>query len=243
MSVLRPCVLVPTYDNPTTIRGVVERSLEHLPDVIVVDDGSGPEGRRAVEMLGREGLADVLLRDRNGGKGRAVKDGLLRARERGFTHAVQLDADGQHDSNDIPRMLEAAAATPGSVVLGAPIFDETAPRSRLIARKLSIFWAHVEAGNRVIRDPLCGYRVYPIEETLAAHVIGDHMEFDPEMAVRLLWDGVPVVNVSTRVRYLRPDEGGVSHFRIFRDNMLISWMHTRLMMEKTARLFGVWKRS
>lgn len=235
MSPFRPCVLIPTFDNPDTVRGVVERARRHLPDILVVDDGSGRRGRAQVARLAEDGLATVFHRSHNGGKGAALKDGLERARSLGFTHAALIDADGQHDPEDLPRMLAAAEASPRALVLGAPIFDDSAPRSRLLARKLSIFWAHVESGERSIRDPLCGYRVYPIEQTLAMRVSADHMEYEPEVAVRLLWSGAPIVNVPTRVRYLTAGEGGVSHFRLFRDNVLISWMHTRLMMEKTTR--------
>jgi len=235
VSAFRPCVLIPTFDNPDTVRAVVEQVRRHLPDVLVVDDGSGPRGRAEVARLAEHGLATVFHRSDNGGKGAALKDGLARARSLGFTHAALIDADGQHDAEDLPRMLAAAEASPGALILGAPVFDESAPRSRLLARKLSIFWAHVESGERAIRDPLCGYRVYPIDATLATQVRGDHMEYEPEVAVRLLWSGAPIVNVPTRVRYLSPAQGGISHFRLFRDNALISWMHTRLMMEKTAR--------
>jgi glycosyltransferase involved in cell wall biosynthesis len=228
MTDFRPCALVPTYDNPRTIRAVVERIRVHLPDVVVVDDGSAAEGRAAVAALGAEGLATVHHRARNGGKGAAVKDGFVLARQLGFTHAVQLDADGQHDDAQIPDFVAAARASPGALVLGEPIFDETAPAVRLRARKITQFWTDLETGGRVIHDPLCGFRVYPLGPLARVGPIGDWMDFDIEVAVRLVWAGCPVVNVPTRVRYLTADEGGVSHFRMFRDNVRISWCHTRL---------------
>lgn len=228
----RPCVLVPTYDNPATIRSVVLRARERLPEVVVVDDGSGPEGRAACEALRAEGLAHVVHRERNGGKGAAVKTGFAEAFRLGYTHALQVDADGQHDLGDVPRFLEVARENPDALVLGAPRFDASAPRARQIGRQITIFWVNFETGGRVIEDPMCGFRVYPLAEAAKLSVRADMMDFDPEVAVRLVWRGVPVINLPTKVRYVSRDEGGVSHFRLIKDNWLISWMHTRLCLEK-----------
>ena len=228
----RPCVLIPTYDNPATIRSVVLRARELLEDVVVVDDGSGPEGRAACEALAAEGLAHVVHRERNGGKGAAVKTGFAEAYRLGYTHSLQVDADGQHDLADVPRFLEVARANPDALVLGAPRFDASAPRARQVGRKITIFWVNFETGGRVIEDPMCGFRVYPLADAAALRVSADMMDFDPEVAVRLVWRGVPVINLPTKVRYVSRDEGGVSHFRLFKDNLLISWMHTRLCLEK-----------
>ena len=229
----RPCILVPTYDNPRTIRGVVERARRSVPDVLVVDDGSGPEARAEIEALEREGLARVRRRDANGGKGAAVKTGFLFARELGYTHALQVDADGQHDLEDAPRLLDQARERPEALVLGAPRFDASAPLGRRVARLITVFWTWVEAGG-AIGDPMCGFRVYPVEAAIAAGAVGDRMDFDPEIAVRLVWAGVPVVHVPTAVRYL---PGGVSHFGLFRDNWLISRMHTRLVFRRALWFF------
>jgi glycosyltransferase involved in cell wall biosynthesis len=233
---LRPCVLVPTFDNPLTIRPVVERVRGYLADVVVVDDGSAAPGRREVEALGAEGLARVVHRARNGGKGAAVKTGFRFARELGYSHALQVDADGQHAFEDIPRFLEAARADPAALVLGAPVFDASAPAGRRIGRKITQFWTHVETLGRVIADPMCGFRVYPLDEAIAAGARGDAMDFDPEIAVRMVWAGVRVVNLPTRVRYVSRADGGVSHFRMGRDNARISWMHTRLVAGLLLRL-------
>ena len=233
----RPCGLVPTYDNPATVRGVVEGLRRHLQAVIVVDDGSGSAGRRAVEALGREGLARVVHRARNGGKGAAVKTGFAEAERLGFSHALQIDADGQHEVDDVPRFLAEAREHPGALVLGKPLFDASQPRGRALARQISRFWVDVETGGSVIADPQCGFRVYPLAAARAARARGDHMEFDQELPVRMVWAGVPVRNLPTRVRYLRPEEGGVSHFDLWRDNLRITALHTRLTL--TAALRGV----
>jgi glycosyltransferase involved in cell wall biosynthesis len=233
----RPCILIPTYENPRTIRGVVERVRPFLAEVVVVDDASGPEGRAAVEQLGRDGLAHVTHRAVNGGKGAAVKTGFSFARSLGFTHAVQVDADGQHALEDIPRFLAAAKAEPSALVLGQPRFDGSAPIGRRIGRRISIFWTRLEAGRDVIGDPLCGFRVYPLETAIRASAAGDRMDFDPEIAVRIAWTGAPVVRIETSVRYLDASEGGVSHFLVWRDNWLIARMHARLMTAKVRAFF------
>jgi glycosyltransferase involved in cell wall biosynthesis len=225
----RPCVVVPTYDNPITIRPAVTALRAHVEDVLVVDDGSGPAARAEIDRLGAEGLARVLRHEANGGKGAAVKTGIRAAAAAGFTHVLQIDADGQHAFGDLPRFLSAARTSPHALVLGCPVFDGTVPAARLWGRKLTNFWCHIETGGRVIRDPMCGFRVYPTEAALAALPRADRMDFDPEIAVRLVWAGLPVINLPTPVRYLTSAEGGVSHFRVFRDNVRISWMHTRLV--------------
>jgi polyprenyl-phospho-N-acetylgalactosaminyl synthase len=213
------CAVIPTYDNPATIRAVVEQVRVHLP-VLVVDDGSGPEAGAAVAALAREGLAHVVVRERNGGKGAAVQDGLREAWALGFTHALQIDADGQHDVSDLPRFLAAARAQPDALVLGHPLFDAGAPRGRVRGHRFCRIWTNLATGGPVIRDVLCGYRVYPLEPALRLDC-GPRMEYDAEVAIRLVWAGCPVVNVPTRVRYLSAAEGGVSHFRLFRDNARI----------------------
>jgi glycosyltransferase involved in cell wall biosynthesis len=225
----RACALVPTYNNPLTLRQVVEGLRAHLDIVVVVDDGSGPEGRGVAEALARESLVRAVFRPKNGGKGAAVKSGFALAREIGCTHAVQVDADGQHALDDVPRFLEAARIHPGALVLGAPVFDASAPRARLWGRKITQFWSAIETFGHVIADPLCGFRVYPIDRALQARAWGNAMDFDPEIAVRMVLGGAKVINVPTRVRYLSRGEGGVSHFRMGRDNLLISWMHTRMV--------------
>lgn len=228
-----PCALIPTYDNPDTVRDVVERVRPHLP-VIVVDDGSAGPGRAAVEQLGRDGLASVHRREQNGGKGAAVTTGFELARAQGYTHALQVDADGQHTLEDIPRFLEAAASNPEALVLGAPIYDETAPKSRLIGRQITRFWTNIETYGRVIDDPMCGFRVYPVAPACeVAPRCGERMDFDIEVAVRLVWAGLPVLNLPTKVRY---DADGVSHFHLVRDNLLISWMHSKLVVTSWLRL-------
>ncbi|MEM1417390.1 MAG: glycosyltransferase [Myxococcota bacterium] len=247
-SALRVTGLVPTYDNPATIGRVVRSLLAHLDHVIVVDDGSGPEGRESVAALTEPGRVDVVHREANGGKGAAVKTGLHRAEALGFTHALQVDADGQHALEDVPRFVAAAERSPEALILGAPRYDASAPSARRTGRKITTFWVTLEVGGRdVIDDAMCGFRMYPVDAALAARARGDRMDFDPEIAVRMVWAGTPVENLETAVRYVPEDEGGVSHFRLVADNVAISRLHARLCVEKSVHgflrliTFGRWK--
>jgi glycosyltransferase involved in cell wall biosynthesis len=226
----RPCVVIPTYDNPQTIERVVAEAQAHVHDVFVVDDAGGPEAKEALERLKSVAGVRVHHREENGGKGAAVKDGLRLALAEGFTHALQVDADGQHALEDAPMLLGASRSHPDALVLGKPVFDESAPKARLWGRKVSVFWVWLETlGKRGrIEDPLCGFRVYPLEAAVAVRARGDRMDFDPEIAVRLVWMGLEVINVETRVRYVPEEEGGISHYRAFWDNLLVSLLHARL---------------
>ena len=233
----RPCAVIPTYNNPDELVSTVRNVREHVEHVLVVDDGSGPEGRSAVVSAAEQGLAVVKHRPNNGGKGAAVKDALRWASELGFTHALQIDADGQHRTDDIPKFMQQAEESPAALILGHPVFDDSAPRLRVIARQLTVFWTHVETLGRVIVDPMCGFRVYPLPAALDWLPSSDFMDFDPEVAVRAVWGGAVIRNLPTEVRYT----GGVSHFRPVADNVRISWMHTRLVFGMLWRLLtGRW---
>jgi polyprenyl-phospho-N-acetylgalactosaminyl synthase len=226
---MRPCAIVPTYDNGRTVRSVVETIREHDLEVIVVDDGSGTEGREACERIAADGLATVVHMRQNGGKGAACQAGFARARELGFTHALQIDADGQHDIDQIPTFLNAARERPEALILAFPVYDETAPPARKLGRWLTNFWVAVEVGNwRAIRDAMIGFRVYPLAALAKLPAIGNRMEFDIEVAVLLVRSGCDTINLPVKVRYLAREEGGISHFRPLRDNLRFAWMHCRL---------------
>jgi glycosyltransferase involved in cell wall biosynthesis len=230
----RCALLVPTYDNPLTVRKVVESAREHIDEVIVVDDGSGLAGRRACEEISAAGLAHVHHRPRNGGKGAAVKSGFAVARELGFTHALQVDADGQHDLAAIPEFLAVGRSDPSAVLLGCPRYDDSAPRHRVVAREITRFWVDVEVGRGVIEDTMIGFRLYPLDVVRHVHAAGNRMDFDVEIAVRLAWIGARIVNMPVGVRYLGQAEGGVSHFQVFWDNVRFTWLHSKLMTIKCS---------
>ena len=237
---MKPCLLVPIYDHGATIGRVLDGLAGSGLPILLVDDGSGEETAAAIERAAAPYPQVRLLRHaRNLGRGAALRTGYRAAAQQGFTHAVQLDADAQHDPDDVPRFLEAAAKEPEALVCGRPIFDESVQRARLWGRQISRVWVWIETASFAIADPLCGFRCMPLRATLEileTESCGDHMEFDTEIAVRLVWHGAPVVNVPTRVRYYAD---GVSHFDLWRDNARISRMHARLFALSLAQRLGM----
>jgi len=207
--------------------------------IIAVDDGSDSHTAEVLKELAAGSTSLTLLtHPKNLGKGCAVGTGIRHAAADGYSHVLQIDADGQHDPSDIERFLEAARAAPTSVVIGHPRFDSSIPAGRRIGRYLTHFWIWIETLSFDISDSMCGFRVYPIEAVLpllSLRWLGRHMDFDPEILVRLHWQGTPIRELSTRVIY-PPD--GRSNFRIFEDNALITAMHTRLVLGMLWRLPG-----
>ncbi len=210
-------------------------SAVHVP-CILVDDGSGDECRRVIDgVVAANSWVDLVRRQRNGGKGAAIKDGLRRARQAGFSHALQIDADGQHDVDDIERFLEQARLHPDWTIAGAARFDDSVPRVRRYARQLTRVWVWINTLSFDIDDAMCGLRVYPLAEIIPIldETRADRMDFDIEILVRLHWQGRVVVSLPTDVTY--PIDG-VSHFRLGPDNVLISLAHARLFLGMLVRL-------
>jgi glycosyltransferase involved in cell wall biosynthesis len=233
---VKPCLLIPILDHGSTIRGVVDALAPLRLPLVIVNDGSGPETCRVLDTLAKE-LDWVEIRHHavNRGKGVALRTGYRALADNGFSHVLQLDADGQHDPRDVPRFLAAARAQPDAQILGQPIFGPEAPKTRLYGRKLSVGMVAVATLSREVRDPLCGYRclpLAPILELIDHLAMGDRMDFEPELAVRLCWMGVPCVNLPTRVRYL---PGGLSHFDVVWDDLRLTWLYTRLTLGMFAR--------
>ena len=233
-------VLIPSYDPGKKVYETVKAAREEWEPVWIVVDGStdGTAAGLQEMALSDPGLR-VMVRERNGGKGAAVLDGMLEARSRGFTHVLTMDSDGQHPAERIPAFMAASAANPSAMVLGEPVFDASAPSLRVRGRKVSNWWANLETLWAGIHDSLFGFRVYPIEplvRVMQAHRWMRRFDFDVEAAVRLSWRGLPAVNLRAPVRYFRPEEGGVSHFNYWRDNVLLSSMHARLFAGFVMRL-------
>lgn len=237
---VNPCALIPVYNHHQELpRLVAELAALGLP-VLLVDDGSDEPARSVLERLAAENPQGLVLvrRERNEGKGAAVLAGLAAAGERGYTHAVQLDADGQHDAREADSLLALARERPDALVSGVPDYDESVPAVRYYGRWLTHLLVWVETLSREITDSMCGFRVYPIGATLAlAHSrrLGRRMDFDTEVMVRLYFAGVPVRFRPVSVRY---PAGGVSHFRLFRDNLRMTWLHLRLLAGLPLRLLG-----
>lgn len=233
-------VLIPSYNTGAVLFETVREVRRFWAPVWVVTDGSTDGTGEGLQVVA---AADPDLRvirlSRNRGKGAAVLAGLQAAAAAGFSHALVMDSDGQHPAAAVPDMMARSIAMPDALILGVPIFDANAPALRVSGRRISNWWANLETLWVGIGDSLFGFRVYPVAALLSVMTCNVWMrgfDFDPEAAVRLGWKGRPLVNVPAPVRYLRPEEGGVSHFRYGRDNALLAWMHIRLMFGFLWRL-------
>ena len=228
-------VLLPTYNTGPRLREVVAEVRRHWQPVLVVVDGSTDDSELPLlEMARGDSALTVLVLPKNSGKGAAVLAGATAASKLGFTHALVMDADGQHSAASIAEFMAISVARPDALVLGRPIFPANIPAERLYGRKLSVGLVRLEMLGSGVADPLFGFRVYPLQPLLAALGLcggGRRYDFDTEAAIRLCWAGVPPVNVSAPVRYFSRAEGGVSHFHYLRDNATLVWMHTRLIVE------------
>lgn len=233
-------LLIPSYNTGRLLADTVAHALEHWKDVWVVLDGSTDGSEVAAQELqsSHPGL-QILKQPVNCGKGAAILRGATEAAAAGFTHVLTMDADGQHPPESIPRFIALAQAHPTATLLGKPIFGPEAPMLRVRGRRISNGWSNLETLCWGIGDSLFGMRVYPVQALLSAFSstwFARRFDFDTEVAVRICWQGVPVINVPTAVRYLTAAEGGVTQFRYVRDNALLTWMHARLMIGFMLRL-------
>ena len=241
-------VLIPSYNTGPKVYETVLAARAQWSPVWVVVDGS-TDG--TTDGLSRMAAADpglmLLVLPANCGKGSAVLHGLQQAREAGFTHALTMDSDGQHPPDLIPTFMQASQSRPAAMVLGRPVFDASAPLLRVRGRRVSNWWTNLETLGAGIDDSLYGFRVYPIVDLIAVMRRQPWMrrfDFDTEAVVRLAWRGVTPLNIAAPVKYLSAGEGGVSHFHYGRDNVLLTWMHLRLMLEFALRLpVLAWRRA
>ncbi|NDZ11301.1 glycosyl transferase family 2 [Variovorax sp. WS11] len=233
-------VLIPSYNTGERLFSTVSAARAQWNPVWVVVDGSTDgTGERLQQMAAADPGLRVWLLPHNQGKGAAVLHGLRAAQEAGYTHALTMDSDGQHPADLIPAFMQASQARPETMVLGRPVFDASAPLLRVRGRKVSNSWTQLETLFAGIGDSLYGFRVYPVPALIAIMERQPWMrrfDFDTEAVVRLAWRGVKPVNIDAPVKYLTAEEGGVSHFNYLRDNALLTWMHTRLMIEFVLRL-------
>jgi glycosyltransferase involved in cell wall biosynthesis len=232
MNAPRICLLIPHYEHARAIGPLLERLEPYGLPCVLVDDGSGPAARETIRALeAKHAWVTVLWRETNGGQGAAKRSGYAHALAAGYTHAIEMDADGQHHSEDIPRFLAAIRAHPSAAIFGKPLFGDDVPKARLWGRQLSRGLVWLACGSTAIDDPLCGYRAIPLAravEVVSSSHTGDRMSHDPEFAVRLYRAGLPVVILPTRVSY--PSDG-VSHFDMLRDNLRLAATYVRLLAE------------
>ncbi|ODU10685.1 MAG: glycosyl transferase family 2 [Rubrivivax sp. SCN 71-131] len=241
-------VLIPSYDTGERVyRTVREARAQWCPVWVVVDGSTDGTAQGLLRLAAADPGLRVFVLPRNQGKGAAVLHGLQQARAAGFTHALTMDADGQHPVALIPAFMQASAARPQTMVLGRPVFDASAPLLRVRGRRISNAWTDLETLGAGIGDSLFGFRVYPVAalvQVMQGQRWMRRMDFDTEAAVRLAWRGVKPLNLDAPVQYFSAEEGGVSHFRYGRDNLLLTWMHLRLMLGFLLRLPALlWRRA
>ncbi len=233
-------VVIPSYDSGALVYATVRAARAVWAPVWVVVDGSRDgtaAGLRELAAGDPQLRVEVLARNR--GKGAAVLHALELAQAAGFTHALTMDADGQHPADLIPTFMAASARSAEAMILGRPVFDASAPLLRVRGRQISNGLARLETLGAGIDDALYGFRVYPIAplvEIMRGQTWMRRFDFDPEAVVRLAWRGVAPINIAAPVRYLRAEDGGVSHFRYGRDNVLLTWMNLRLLLGLVMRL-------
>ena len=242
---MKTCIIIPVYNHENAIVKVVEKVKAFGLPCFLVNDGSSILCSQVLAELSDKEASwlTLITRPENGGKGAAVIDGLKAALAQGFSHAIQLDADGQHDVNAIPQFLSASKQQPDALILGQPCFDDSVPKSRLYGRQITNFWIRVNTLSDAIADGMCGFRLYPlaaVKQLISTKTLAQRMDFDIEIVVRLYWQGVNVINLPTSVSY---PLDGVSHFKLWEDNVMISKTHARLFFGMLLRFpLLLWRR-
>ncbi|WP_339529461.1 glycosyltransferase family 2 protein [Pseudomonas mucidolens] len=238
-----PCALIPVYNHEAAVPAVVQRLLDSGLPCLLVDDGSSPACATVLAQLASLDNVSLLTLPTNQGKGAAVMAGFREAARLGFSHALQVDADGQHDLREVTTFLDASRSHPEALICGYPEYDDSVPKGRLYARYLTHVWVWINSLSLQIRDSMCGFRIYPLAPVLAlmdSANIGKRMDFDSDILVRLAWRDQPMRWLPTQVHY---PADGLSHFRMVHDNLLISSMHTRLFFGMLVRApLILWRR-
>ena len=236
MSEFKLCAVIPTYNHGATVAATVDCLLADGIHCIIIDDASNEITQLQLITVAEQQEVTLKRLNDNQGKGGAVMAGLKVAQTLGFSHALQIDADGQHDAADIPNFIQQAIAHPDALICGQPIYDESVPLGRKIARNITHFWVGVETLTFSPFDAMCGFRVYPVKltiEVLDSANIGRRMDFDIEVLVRSLWHNIRLIPIKTKVIY---PENGTSHFNYLKDNVLIFLMHSKLFFGMVWRL-------
>lgn len=237
----RYCAIIPSRNHHRMLAQIVARLRDAGLGVFIVDDGSDTPTRDAIAALDApQDSVHVLRFEVNQGKGHAVLAGFARAYGEGYSHALQVDADGQHDLDAVAPMLAISQVAPTAMVVGAPVFDRSIPLARRMGRWITHFWVSVELLRLTLVDGMCGFRVYPLAPVMALtkrETIGQGMDFDIDILVRLAWRGVPIRQSPVRVTY---PEGNTSNFNVWRDNWRITRVHTRLVLTMPLRLVSIW---
>lgn len=234
---MKYCMVVPHYKHEILFAKFLPKLAELALPCIVVDDGSDSASvEQLEELLQAHPNFHLVKHQTNRGKGASVITGCYHASAMGFTHVLQLDADGQHNIEDAEKLLKYSEVHSSSIISGKPYFDASAPKARVYGRKITDFWVAIETLSFKVKDGLCGFRVYPIKEIehlFDNYYLGPRMDFDPELLVKAVWANIDVHFIPTKVIY---HENTVSHFHYLRDNLMLVKLHTRLMFGMLVRL-------
>lgn len=234
---MKYCWVIPHFNHAEEfVRFFPELVATGLP-CIIVDDGSDAANLTVIDsLLASDDNTYLIMHSHNRGKGAAVITACYFARTMGFTHVIQIDADGQHKPQDVRRFIATSEAHPAAIISGYPVFDDSVPKVRKYGRRVSTFWVMLETMSVIVKDVLCGYRVYPLtamEQLIDHYHIGARMDFDTDVLVKAVWDDIPVSFIDTPVRYR---DGGTSHFHYLRDNLRLITLHSRLLLQSPLRV-------
>ena len=228
--------VIPCYNHGSTLVPIVEALVQQGLPVLIVNDGSNAATTEQIQCLTDDTTVLSLHLAENGGKGHAVMAGLRFLYEKSYTHALQIDADGQHDWNMIPEFVKLSHQFPNDVISGVPVYDQAIPKTRLIGRYATHLSVWLETLSFEIKDAMIGFRIYPLNDCIRlfdSHSLGQQMDFDIEILVRLYWQGLSIRSIRVPVYY---PEHGISHFKALDDNLKISWLHTRLIAGMLTRI-------
>ena len=240
---MRYCFIVPNYNHTDELPALLAKLADYKLPIIMVDDGSEASAKKIFdEQVKIVPELTLITHKQNQGKGGAVQTAIKYAHQLNFNYAIQVDADGQHNIADISLLKTLSEQYPKALISGKPVYDESIPKHRYFARFITHFWVCIETLSIKLSDSMCGFRVYPIEESMflmSKVELGKRMDFDIEVMVRLFWQGLDVKFLPTKVIY---PEHGISHFKALEDNARISWMHTRLVFGMFLRIPSLLKR-
>jgi len=230
-------IVIPVYNHPHYLADLVQHLSQFQYPIILVNDGSDAACTAILHQLAQHNaLVDLVEHRENLGKGQAVITGLQHAAQLGMSHVLQIDADGQHCWDDVAKFIALSQQHPQAMVIGQPVFDASVPKKRLYGRYVTHFWVWLNSLSFEIKDSMCGFRIYPLAQTipiLNTARFQPRMGFDSEILVRLKWENIQFVNVPTKVIY---PEHGISHFNVWRDNLGLSKAHARLFAGMLIRL-------
>lgn len=225
------CFVIPHYNHMSLFSGLINKLKQQTIPCVIIDDGSSPEAlAELIALTEGEHLFHLFKHAQNRGKGAAVITGCYHARALGFTHIIQIDADGQHNLDDVAKFIEHSQQFPTQIISGKPFFEESAPKIRVYGRRITDLWVAIESLSFKIKDSLCGFRIYPLTETekiIDRYHIGSRMDFDTDILVKAVWANIDLHYIPTKVIY---HENSVSHFHYLRDNLLLIRLHVRLLV-------------